>query len=85
MIEALHRLGSGRPCRREPGRVAQAAHQKAVARNQPRELRELLGAWRDAKRSARNAVVAWLVRGVLALVLIAVAVRTGFADRVFGG
>lgn len=42
-----------------------------------RELRELLGAWRDAKKAARNAVIGWIVRGVLALVLMAVAVKVG--------
>jgi hypothetical protein len=43
------------------------------------ELRELLRAWRDAKASARNAVVAWVVRGALALLLLGLAVRFGFA------
>ena len=41
------------------------------------ELRELLGAWRDAKASAWKAAVEWLVRGVLALLLIGIAVRMG--------
>lgn len=44
------------------------------------ELRELLRAWRDAKRSAWQAVVDWVVRGVLALLLFAIAVRLGFGD-----
>ena len=35
------------------------------------DLRELLSAWRDAKRSARKAVVEWLVRGALASALVA--------------
>lgn len=41
------------------------------------ELRELLQAWRDAKASAWRAAVDWLVRGVLALLLIGIAVRFG--------
>ncbi len=41
------------------------------------ELRELLGAWRDAKASAWKAVVEWLVRGVCALLLVGIAVRIG--------
>lgn len=41
------------------------------------ELRELLQAWRDAKASASKAVIQWLVRGVLALLLIGIAVRFG--------
>ena len=41
------------------------------------ELRELLRAWRDAKASAWKAVVEWAVRGVMALLLIGIAVRLG--------
>jgi Family of unknown function (DUF6127) len=39
------------------------------------ELRELLSAWRDAKKSARKAAIGWIVRMVLALVLIGIAVK----------
>jgi Family of unknown function (DUF6127) len=42
------------------------------------ELRELLGAWRDAKRSAIKAVVQWIGRMIAALVLVALAMRLGF-------
>ena len=41
------------------------------------ELRELLSAWRQAKASAWKAAVEWLVRGVLALLLVGIAVRLG--------
>ncbi len=41
------------------------------------ELRELLGAWRDAKASAWKAFVDWAVRGALAALLIGIAVRLG--------
>jgi hypothetical protein len=44
------------------------------------ELRELLAAWRDAKRSAWKAVVDWAVRGLLALLLVGIAVRAGAAE-----
>ncbi|WP_379552689.1 DUF6127 family protein [Qipengyuania sp. DGS5-3] len=44
------------------------------------ELRELLSAWRDAKASAWKAAVEWLVRAVLALLLIGIAVRLGVGD-----
>lgn len=57
----LHRLGLG-----DPG-----------AQNDIDELRELLNAWRDAKASARNAAIEWAVRGILALLLIGIAVRFG--------
>ena len=42
------------------------------------DLRELLGAWRDAKRSAVKAVAGWLVRMLLALVILGLAVKLGF-------
>ena len=41
------------------------------------ELRELLRAWRDAKASAWKAFVDWTVRGLLAVLLIGIAVRLG--------
>lgn len=44
------------------------------------KLRELLGAWRDAKASAWKAAVDWLVKGVLALLLVGIAVRLGVGD-----
>lgn len=42
------------------------------------ELRELLGAWRDAKRSALKAAFAWGGRMLAALVLVGLAVKLGF-------
>ena len=45
------------------------------ARRDMDELRELLSAWRDAKKSARQAVVTWFVGVCLALLLIGRAVR----------
>ncbi len=44
------------------------------------ELRELLSAWRDAKSSAWKALVDWLVRGLLALLLIGIAFRLGVRE-----
>ena len=46
------------------------------------ELRELLAAWRDAKRSAVKAAIAWVVRLALALVLVGLAVKLGFSGWV---
>lgn len=43
------------------------------------ELRELLAAWRDAKRSALKAALQWIVRMLLALVLVGLAVKMGFS------
>jgi hypothetical protein len=45
------------------------------ARRDMDELRELLSAWRDAKRTAWRAVVGWVVRIALALVLVGIAVK----------
>ena len=47
------------------------------AQSDLRELRQLLQAWRDAKRTARHALIGWAVRSVLAALLIALAVRLG--------
>ena len=52
------------------------------ARRDMDELRELLSAWRDAKRTARRAVVTWLVRIALAVLLIGIAVRLRLTDLV---
>lgn len=46
-----------------------------------RELRDLLGAWRDAKRSAVKAVAGWFVRLLLALMALGLAVRAGLWER----
>ncbi len=42
------------------------------------ELRELLGAWRDAKRSALKAAFQWAGRMAAALLLVGLAVKLGF-------
>ena len=48
------------------------------------ELRELLSAWRDAKRSAARAIVTWVVSVGLALLLIGIAVRLRLTELVTG-
>lgn len=50
------------------------------ARRDMDELRELLRAWRDAKRSAWNAVVSWAVRIGLALLVAGIAVKVGLLE-----
>ena len=54
----------------------------ADARRDMDELRELLRAWRDAKKTARNAVVGWCVRVVLALVVLGMSVKLGLLEMV---
>ncbi len=48
-----------------------------AARDDVSDLRQLLGAWRDAKKSVWAAVVDWAVRGVLALLVVGLAVKLG--------
>mgnify|MGYP000362300074 CR=1 FL=1 len=54
----------------------------ASAAKDMNELRELLSAWRDAKRSARKAAIGWVVRMVLAMLLIGIAFRLGLPGLV---
>jgi hypothetical protein len=54
----------------------------ARARRDMDELRELLSAWRDAKRSAWRAIVTWLVRLGCAMLLIGIAMRLRLTDLV---
>ena len=54
------------------------------ARRDMDELRELLAAWRDAKRSVWKAVVGWFARLALAMVLVGLAVRLRLTDLVSG-
>ncbi len=52
------------------------------ARRDMDELRELLQAWRDAKRSALRAAMSWLMRVGLALLVMAMAVKLGLMELV---
>lgn len=56
----------------------------ARARRDMDELRELLSAWRDAKRSAARAVGAWAVSVVLALLIAGMAIKLGFLEALRG-
>ena len=48
------------------------------AQGDVRELRALIAAWREAKTSALKAAAGWCVKMLLALLLVGVAVKTGF-------
>ena len=50
------------------------------ARRDMDELRELLRAWRDAKRSAWNAIISWAVRIGLALLVAGIGVKVGVLE-----
>ncbi|KKW91042.1 DUF6127 family protein [Sphingobium chungbukense] len=75
LIEEASELGAGRALER-------LGLADGGARDDVRELRELLGAWRDAKKAARGAVVAWVVRVVMALMLLGMAVKLGLLGLV---
>ncbi|HLL58584.1 MAG TPA: DUF6127 family protein [Allosphingosinicella sp.] len=75
LIEEASEIGAERALGalglREPG-----------ARRDMDELRELLQAWRDAKRSALRAVINWAVRIGLALLVVAMAVKLGLMGKI---
>ncbi|WP_246167158.1 DUF6127 family protein [Sphingomonas piscis] len=52
------------------------------ARRDMDELRELLAAWREAKRSVWKAVAGWFARLALAMALVGLAVRFRLSDLV---
>ena len=54
----------------------------AAAAKDMAELRELLSAWRDAKRSVWKAALGWVVRIAGALLLTGLAAKFGFWDWV---
>lgn len=54
------------------------------ARRDMDELRELLCAWRDAKRSAWKAVLSWILRVALATLLIGMAVKLDLTGLIHG-
>ena len=48
------------------------------------DLRQLIQGWRDAKKSAFSAAVSWVVRSLVALLLVGLAFKLGFVGRVRG-
>lgn len=75
IVEEAGELGAARALKRLGLDDAGAAKDMA-------ELRELLAAWRDAKRSAVRAALNWIARMAAALLLVGLAVRLGFAEWV---
>ncbi|WP_432768335.1 MAG: hypothetical protein HEQ22_13035 [Sphingopyxis sp.] len=72
VVEEASELGARRA-------LARLGLADAAARDDMVDLRQLLGAWRDAKTSAWKAAVDWAVRGALALLVVGLAVKLGFA------
>lgn len=75
LIEEASDLGAGRALER----LGLADRR---AESDVRELRELLSAWRDAKKAARGAVIGWIVRIGMALLLLGIAVKMGLLGLV---
>lgn len=50
------------------------------ARRDMDEVRELLGAWRDVKKSAWQTVARWATRVVLAALMVSIAYQSGLRD-----
>ncbi|MBA4089511.1 MAG: hypothetical protein C0494_02810 [Sphingobium sp.] len=75
LIEEASELGAGRALER----LGLADRR---AEGDMRELRELLSAWRDAKKAARGAVIGWAVRIMMALLLLGIAVKVGLLGLV---
>lgn len=70
LIEEASELGARRA-------LARLGLADAAARDDMVDLRQLLSAWRDAKRSVWKAAVDWAVRGMLALLVVGLAVKLG--------
>ena len=70
VVEEASELGARRA-------LARLGLADAAARDDVGDLRQLLGAWRDAKKSVWAAVVDWAVRGMLALLVVGLAVKLG--------
>ena len=70
VIEEASELGARRA-------LARLGLADEAARDDMVDLRQLLGAWRDAKSSAWKAAVDWAVRGMLALLVVGLAVKLG--------
>jgi len=70
VVEEASELGARRA-------LARLGLADAAARDDMADLRQLLGAWRDAKTSAWKAAVDWAVRGMLALLVVGLAVKLG--------
>ena len=64
--------------------LAQLGLDDERARRDMDELRELLSAWRDAKRSAVKAMVAWVVSVMLAMLIAGMALKIGFVEALRG-
>ena len=75
IVEEAGTLGAARALHRLGLEDAQAAKDMA-------ELRDLLGAWREAKKSVWKALLGWAAKTTLVLVLAGLAVKLGFWELI---
>ena len=75
LVEEASEVGAGRA-------LARVGLTDPKAGEDVGELRELLAAWREAKKSARAAVVGWLVKIVLLGLVTGLAVTVGMRGLV---
>ncbi|MEO7177516.1 MAG: DUF6127 family protein [Allosphingosinicella sp.] len=73
LVEEASELGAGRA-------LEALGLSDGKARRDMDELRELLQAWRDAKKGAWQAAVSWAVRILLALLVLGMSVRLGLLE-----
>lgn len=64
--------------------LASLGLEDARARRDMDELRELLGTWRDVKKSAWQTAARWVVRVLLALLMVGIAYRLNLRDLLEG-
>ena len=70
MVEEATELGAERA-------LATLGLSDATAGRDMAELRELLQAWRDAKKTAWKEIVVWAIRIMLALLVLGMSIRLG--------
>ena len=75
LIEEASELGAGRA-------LEALGLRDADARRDMDELRELLQAWRDAKKTAWKEIVTWAIRILLAVLVLGMSIRLGLWEMV---
>ncbi|HZU62734.1 MAG TPA: DUF6127 family protein [Novosphingobium sp.] len=73
LVEEASELGAGRM-------LARMGLGDARASDDMSELRQLLAAWREARRGAWRVLGEWLMRAVLALLLVLIAFRSDVTE-----
>ena len=75
LVEEASEVGAGRA-------LAALGLSDGKARRDMDELRELLQAWRDAKKTAWKEIVTWAIRIMLAVLVIGMSIRLGLFEMI---